>query len=135
MDEPDLAGLADAFAVRESLPTEQARRVVNVVVEPEVQDQANRSGSGSTLAWIAVNYYHVLGVVCGWAEIRGELNETKLNEVEKVDWRNWVKLTEQPFTHWVCDLGKIVEGRRVVVVPVVVGYLAVETLVFVAVFA
>lgn len=50
VDEPDLAGLADAFAVRESLPTEQARRVVNVVVEPEVQDQANRSGSGSTLA-------------------------------------------------------------------------------------
>lgn len=49
MNEPYLAGLADALAVCESFPAEEGGRFEDVLEGAEVQHQADGGGASSTL--------------------------------------------------------------------------------------
>lgn len=64
MNEPYLAGLADALAVCESFPAEEGGRFEDVLEGAEVQHQADGGGASSTLTWIAMYDDNVFRVTC-----------------------------------------------------------------------
>lgn len=64
MNEPYLAGLADAFAVCKPLGAEIPGSVERVIVEADVHHEAYRRGPCSTLTRVAMDDDHVFRITC-----------------------------------------------------------------------